>query len=57
MIKVNCESRLRKIDAMPQPQQAQFRAVRQSLDDNLFSANKVLDRLEGRDETELQKGA
>ncbi len=57
VIKVNCESRLRKIDAMPQPQQAQFRAVRQSLDDNLFSANKVLDRLEGRDETELQKGA
>lgn len=46
-IKVNCESRLRKIDAMPEHLQARFEAFRQSLDDNLFSANKVLHQLEG----------
>lgn len=56
-IKVNCESRLRKIDAMPKELQARFQAFRQTLDDNLFSAHKVLRDLEAKPDTGRQKDA
>lgn len=44
-IKSNCESKLARISAMPDHTQQQFQVFKQSLEDNLFAANKIICRL------------
>lgn len=44
-IKVNCETKLERIAAMPDAAQGQFAAFRQVLEDNLFAANKIIGKL------------
>lgn len=44
-IKASCEARIGRIDAMPNEAQDRFQAFRQSLEDNLFAANRIIDRL------------
>ncbi|KVC71727.1 hypothetical protein [Burkholderia ubonensis] len=45
VIKVNCEARLHAIGEMPEAAQRQFVAFRQTLEDNLFAANRIIERL------------
>ncbi len=45
-IKINCETKIEHIDAMPMDSQQQFQVFRQSLEDNLFAATKIVARLE-----------
>ena len=45
-IKINCERKISRIEAMPDESREQFQVFRQSLDDNLFAANKIISRLE-----------
>ena len=44
-IKESCEARIGRIDGLPNEAQDQFQAFRQSLEDNLFAANRIIDRL------------
>jgi len=44
-IQTNCTAKLERIDRMPEQSQHQFQAFRQSLEDNLFAANKIIARL------------
>ncbi|MEI6002440.1 integrase [Paraburkholderia bengalensis] len=44
-IKANCEARIGRIDGMPNEARGQFQAFRQSLEDNLFAANRIIYRL------------
>lgn len=44
-IKANCEAKLERIAALPEESQQQFQVFRQSLEDNLFASNKIINRL------------
>lgn len=44
-IKAGCENKLKKIDAMPEDTQKQFQAFQCALEDNLLSANSIIDRI------------
>lgn|GEM_PF-670263 len=44
-IRASCEAKIGRIDGMPHEAQEQFQAFRQSLEDNLFAANKIIDQL------------
>ncbi|MDR5736032.1 hypothetical protein QCE47_27340 [Caballeronia sp. LZ025] len=44
-ISASCEAKIGRIDGMPHEAQDQFQAFRQSLEDNLFAANKIIDQL------------
>lgn len=50
-IKANCEAKLQRIAAMSEDAQQQFQVFRQSLEDNLFAANKIIGRLIPADTT------
>lgn len=44
-IKANCEAKLARIGGMENHEQQRFNVFRQSLEDNLFAANKIIGRL------------
>jgi integrase len=44
-IKANCEAKLARIGGMENDEQQRFNVFRQSLEDNLFAANKIIGRL------------
>jgi hypothetical protein len=56
VIKANCESRLRIIHQQPESIQKQLVAFRQTLDDNLLAANKVIDQLSPKHEAGEEVG-
>ncbi len=45
VIRVNCETKLDRIANLSTETQAQYQAFKQSLEDNLFAANKIIARL------------
>lgn len=45
VVQANCAVKLERIEQMPEETRQQFQAFRQSLEDNLFAANKIIARL------------